>query len=108
MMSKITCDIVKDIMPLYIDGVCSTNSMQMVENHIIECPDCKDLLESYRNPAVTDEIKTSNEKEFKELALKVKRKKAQDSTYSSGCSSCQYYRHLDIRPFRTGHIFTWK
>ncbi len=73
-MSKITCDIVKDIMPLYIDGVCSTNSMQMVENHIIECPDCKDLLESYRNPAVTDEIKTSNEKEFKELALKVKRK----------------------------------
>lgn len=73
-MDKINCDIIKDIIPLYIDGVCSKNSMQMVEDHIKECPACRDLMESCQNPAMTDEIKTSNEREFKELALKVKRK----------------------------------
>lgn len=73
-MDNRTCDIVKDMMPLYIDGVCSKNSMQMVENHIKACPDCRQIWESYRNPAMTDEIKTSNEREFRELALKVKKK----------------------------------
>ncbi len=73
-MSKINCDIIKDIIPLYIDGVCSKYSIQMVEDHIKECPDCRDLLESFRNPAITDEIRTSNEIEFKELTLKVKKK----------------------------------
>ncbi len=73
-MDKINCDIIKDIMPLYIDGVCSKYSMQMVENHIKECQACRNLRESYRSSAMTDEIKTSNEKEFKELAKKIKRK----------------------------------
>lgn len=73
-MSKITCDIVKDIMPLCVDGVCSENTKQMVEDHIKECTACKNLWESYSSPSITDEIKSSNEKEFKELAKTVRKK----------------------------------
>lgn len=43
-----TCDIIKDLLPLYIDGVCSEDSKRLVEEHIKTCESCKRELESYR------------------------------------------------------------
>lgn len=73
-MSRITCDVAKDIMPLCIDGICSENSKQLVEDHINECTSCKKLWDSYCNSSITDEIKENNGEVFKDLALKVKKK----------------------------------
>ncbi|WP_027399592.1 zf-HC2 domain-containing protein [Anaerovorax odorimutans] len=41
---KIDCDIIKDLLPLYVDGVCSQKSKEMIEKHINECPLCKEEL----------------------------------------------------------------
>ena len=38
---KISCEIIKDLLPLYYDGVCSKESMAMVEEHLAECDNCK-------------------------------------------------------------------
>ena len=38
---KISCEIIKDLLPLYFDGVCSKESMAMVEEHLAECDNCK-------------------------------------------------------------------
>ena len=41
------CGIVQDLLPLYIDGVCSEPSSKLIEKHLSECGDClkmKDLL----------------------------------------------------------------
>lgn len=73
-MNRITCDVAKDIMPLCVDGVCSENSKQLVQDHIKECTSCKKLWESYCNSSITDEIKENNEKVFKDLAFHVKKK----------------------------------
>ena len=35
------CDIVKDLLPLYADDVCSGESRKAVEEHLNSCPDCK-------------------------------------------------------------------
>jgi hypothetical protein len=43
-MKKISCEIVKDILPLYYDNVCSRESKKMVEEHLIECDECKSEL----------------------------------------------------------------
>lgn len=43
-MNKTSCDIVKDLLPLYYDKVCSDDSRKMVEEHISNCSDCKDEL----------------------------------------------------------------
>jgi hypothetical protein len=40
-MSKVSCEIVKDILPLYYDRVCSEDSKRMVEEHLSECNNCK-------------------------------------------------------------------
>lgn len=38
---KNQCDIVQDLLPLYVDGSCHPGSRELVEEHIRECPACK-------------------------------------------------------------------
>lgn len=45
------CNIVKDLIPLYIDGCCSTESKEVVEEHIQDCDDCKKLFENMKLPS---------------------------------------------------------
>lgn len=45
------CNIVKDLIPLYIDGCCSEESKKAVEDHIGDCTDCRNLIEDMRSPS---------------------------------------------------------
>lgn len=45
------CDIVKDLIPLYIDGCCSKESEKAVQEHIRDCDDCKKLFEDMKSPS---------------------------------------------------------
>ena len=45
------CDIVKDLIPLYIDGCCSEESHKAVEAHMEHCAACKQLWEDMNQPA---------------------------------------------------------
>ena len=38
---NLTCDMIRDLMPLYHDGVCSADSAAAVEEHLADCPACK-------------------------------------------------------------------
>lgn len=40
-MSKIPCNVIRDLMILYEDNVCSEESRQMVDSHIEECESCR-------------------------------------------------------------------
>ncbi len=42
------CEVVKDLLPLYADDICSQGSREVVENHIRDCDDCRQELEDYR------------------------------------------------------------
>jgi hypothetical protein len=35
------CSITTDLLPLYIEKICSQESREFVDNHLAECPDCK-------------------------------------------------------------------
>jgi anti-sigma factor RsiW len=37
----VSCDIIKDLLPLYIDDVCSDDSKAAVEEHLAACDNCK-------------------------------------------------------------------
>ncbi|WP_391122311.1 zf-HC2 domain-containing protein [Psychrobacillus sp. L3] len=52
MSNKVSCEIIKDMLPLYYDGVCSDASKRMVEEHISDCDSCKSELDR-----IQDEIK---------------------------------------------------
>jgi len=53
---KFDCEIIQDLMPLYIDDVCSTKSKEIIEEHISECSKCKEQLGALGNQAVTQEL----------------------------------------------------
>lgn len=44
------CNVVKDLIPLYIDGCCSEESAIIVKEHIEGCEACKKLLEDMDTP----------------------------------------------------------
>lgn len=41
---KVSCEIIKDILPLYHDGVCSSESAAMVDEHLSCCNECREEL----------------------------------------------------------------
>lgn len=41
---KISCYVIEDLLPLYYDGVCSEESNILVEEHLKECKNCRNLL----------------------------------------------------------------
>ena len=40
---KNMCDIVQDLLPLYVDGCCTQGSRELVEEHLKECATCKQV-----------------------------------------------------------------
>ncbi len=45
---KYPCDLIQDLLPLYLDGVCSEESKKAVEKHLSECSGCKELYNAMR------------------------------------------------------------
>ncbi len=43
---KYPCDVIRDLLPLYVDEVCSTESRKMVEDHMTQCQECKAYMDS--------------------------------------------------------------
>jgi predicted anti-sigma-YlaC factor YlaD len=43
---KMSCEIIKDLLPLYHDGVCSNDSKAAVEEHLASCDGCKAELQA--------------------------------------------------------------
>ncbi len=57
---KKNCEIIKDLLPLYLDKVCSKESTTLVEEHLSTCHNCQNYLEGLKY-----NIKTNNTKEKK-------------------------------------------
>ena len=45
---KKECNIVKDLLPLYLDDVCSNESKELVLNHLKNCDECQKELENLK------------------------------------------------------------
>ena len=45
-MSEITCSVIKDLLPLYADGVVSEDTRRIVAEHLENCADCRKIYES--------------------------------------------------------------
>ncbi|MCM1119067.1 MAG: zf-HC2 domain-containing protein [bacterium] len=53
-MSKLNCEIIKDLIPSYLDGICTPSSREAVEEHMAECAQCRDSLELLRNTEIEE------------------------------------------------------
>ena len=42
---RITCDVIQDLMPSYVDGILSEDSQALVKEHMEACKECRKMLE---------------------------------------------------------------
>lgn len=77
-MKNTSCEIIKDLIPLYVDDVCSEESKILVEEHLVECKECRKYLDSLKgefppivSDPVTDEIQKSETSFFKNVKHKL-------------------------------------
>ena len=45
---KISCNVIEDLLPLYVDEAASEDSRQLVEEHLKGCPSCRKMLEEMK------------------------------------------------------------
>ena len=57
-MEKISCSVVKDLLPLYVDGVLTEDSSKLVKNHLDSCPACKEQYEKMKDTSNPVKAKT--------------------------------------------------
>lgn len=69
-LEKISCNVIKDLIPSYIDEICSEESRNLVDEHIKSCTDCHTHLELLQNTTLTDE---KGEKEKISYLKKIKK-----------------------------------
>lgn len=71
-MSKVSCGIIKDLLPLYYDEVCCGESNKMIKEHLNECTSCKSDLDriktDFKLPKETVEINRSDGNVIKDIA----------------------------------------
>ena len=70
-MTKITCDVVKDLIPLYVDDALSNDSKLLVEEHLQTCKVCSDYYDAMKE----DFLHSSTTEKREENAIKSIRKK---------------------------------
>ena len=67
-MSKISCDVTKDLLASYLDGICSEESKGLVEEHLQECDSCKQFMEQIQKQDLgKDAVKVNYLKRVREL-----------------------------------------
>ena len=68
---KISCEIVQDLLPLYEESLCSNESREAVEEHLLQCPHCAGLT---RKLEIAEFIPDNAEKAVKHSFRKVRRR----------------------------------
>ncbi len=71
------CEVARDLMPLYIDGVASEKSAEFVENHVKNCKECADYMEQLKAdiPKKTEEEEKQEREAIMQANERLKKKK---------------------------------
>lgn len=59
------CDIIKDLLPSYIDGLTSEASNELIREHLESCSECRSYYEEMKREITAPEIVARNKKEIR-------------------------------------------
>ena len=72
------CSVIRDLLPLYLDEVCSEDTKKLVERHLAECADCRKTLEEMRRemtlPKLSEEEQQEAKTPFKQIQKRERRR----------------------------------
>jgi len=73
---KTDCNVIRDLLPLYADDVCSAESRGLVDEHLAECPACTEELARIRQSEIETHLSAEKEDVLKYQKKTMKRKSA--------------------------------
>ena len=71
-MNDIPCGVIRDLLPLYTEDLCSEESRALVESHLKNCPDCRRLKESMKK---TEPLPADSGEGLKKIRKELKNRK---------------------------------
>lgn len=70
------CEIIRDLLPAYCDGVCSEETAAEIKAHTAECSECRKMLKAFGSEIKTaDGSSSAPEKPFKKIRGSIRRSK---------------------------------
>ena len=69
-MNNLSCNVVKDLLPSYVDNICSDESRTLVDEHLMGCPNCRDFM---KNMSTDYEKSNDNSKKEFDYMKKIRR-----------------------------------
>lgn len=73
---KTDCEVIRDLLPLYADNACSTKSRTLVEEHLQECPDCRELVSRILKTEIEDTLHSEKESVIEYAVRQFRRRSA--------------------------------
>ena len=70
---KTNCNVIRDLLPLYIDKISSEETNKLIEEHFEECEECKKYYEIMKDETKVSDI--DEEKVLKKFSKKMKKKR---------------------------------
>ena len=64
------CEIIRDLIPLYLDKVCSEDSRKLVEEHLAECSECRKYMKELETEL--EAVKQKKEEDRKSIIAHAK------------------------------------
>lgn len=71
---KYSCDVIKDLLPLYYDKACSEQSKKIVEEHLEECASCRSLMKKLQDNTYENCLHDEKEDIIKNYTRSIKKK----------------------------------
>ena len=81
---KISCDVIRDLLPLYADDACSQDSRRMVDEHLTECAECSGILKRLQDNEIENDLQMEKQDVIEYGARKFKRRSATVGSTVSG------------------------
>ena len=81
---KNSCDVIRDLLPLYADDACSTDSRRLVDEHLAECPDCSGMLKRLQNNEIESDLQMEKQDVIEYGVKRFKRRSATVGSTVSG------------------------
>jgi len=106
---QIKCEVIEDLLPLYIDEVCSDESKRLVEEHLEGCDACSAKLNAQKAGITIDKEEIEQNLKAKNPFKKIKRRQKEEAigTLIVGPIVVFLFFKLFNSPDVSGHSLTW-
>ena len=98
---KTDCRVIEDLIPLYLDGVCSVQTKELVEEHLGGCENCRKLIEQVHP---VNMIAPAGEDAVTDRTVKKAFKKIRLPRHHHGSVAGQSIRHLSGQHRQAPHL----